>query len=201
MNHRLHHVASIVLMISMFTATGVAAEEASKPSAAEQSRRMLNEGYSLLRRDMSRAQHADLILLVKSETDAVNTLVKAISNYSEQVTNRLDSLAAQYPAMRVDLEPLPEMEVRKRFSIGKDRAKDFLPFVGVSQHEFERTMLISLSNALNHERHLCRVMAKEEPQPELKKFLVETEKGFEKLFVQTMELLERDYFIADPKQN
>jgi hypothetical protein len=182
-------VAALAVLVG-----GCAADRPKTSSDLNHQRQILNGGYSMLQRDMSHAGLAGLILVVKTETESVEQTVKAISEFGKRVTHELDRLAKEHPDMRVDLEPLPEMEIRKRFAIGEDRAIDFLPIVGVSQQEFERTMLISLSNALNHERHLCQVMAEEEPEPALKKFLLDTGTEFDALYDRTMALLKRDYF-------
>jgi len=86
------------------------------------------------------------------------------------------------------------MEKRKRAEIGKDRAREFAPVVGKGGREYERTMLLSYANGLNHERHLCEVMAEAEPDAGLKKFLLETEKRYDGLYKLVTELLEKEYF-------
>lgn len=200
MKHVLSCALSTLLVVALLSGPAIAAGKAGDAASAGDQRRMLNEGYSMLHRDMSHAKHADKILLVKFETESVGEIVTAISHYSKRLHHDLEHLATQYPALDVHLEPLPEIEIRKRFSIGMDRAIENLPLVGASQQEFERTMLISLSNALNHWRHLCKVMAKEEPQPELREFLLKNEKELDGLYDQTMNLLRRDYFKPDPEQ-
>ncbi len=58
----------------------------------------------------------------------------------------------------------------------------------------ERTLLIGMANALNHESHLCGVMAAEEPDPGLKKFLLATEQRYQALHELAVDLLERVHF-------
>jgi hypothetical protein len=60
------------------------------------------------------------------------------------------------------------MEKRKRAAIAKDRAKYFAPVVGHGGREYERTVLLGFANGLNHESHLCQVMAEAEPDAGLK---------------------------------
>jgi hypothetical protein len=73
----------------------------------------------------------------------------------------------------------------------------FAPLAGRSGAEFERTVLMSMSGALNHESHLCQVMAAEEPDPGLKKFLLASERRYDALYEMVVALLEREYFRPD----
>ena len=97
--------------------------------------------------------------------------------------------------MRIDLDPLPEMEKRKRKALGAARAKEFAPVVGKGGREYERTVLLSVANGLNHERHLCKVMADAETDASLKKFLLDTETKYDALYKAAMTLLEKEYFV------
>lgn len=157
-------------------------------------RQMLSEGYSLLYNDASHLDLSELILYVKKESEATHDVVTAISDFGRDVRKDLERIAKDYPGVRVDLDPLPEMEKRKRAAIAKDRAKYFAPIVGHGGREYERTVLISFANGLNHERHLCAVMAEAEPDAGLKKFLLDTEKRYDGLYDRVSALLEKEYF-------
>jgi hypothetical protein len=159
-----------------------------------QERLMLSEGYSILYRDAGNFDLAKLILYVKSESDAVEKVVKEVAEFGDQLKKDLERIAKDYPGVRIDLDPLPEMEKRKRTAISVGRAKYFAPIVGKGGREYERTVLIGYSNGLNHERHLCKVMAEAEPDAGLKKFLLDTEKRYEVLYERVMTLLENEYF-------
>jgi len=160
-------------------------------------RTMLSEGYSLLYTDASHIGLIDLVLYVKIESQEFNDVITEISTYGDELKKDLERIARDYPGVRIDLKPFPEMETRKRFAVGKDRAIRFAPLSGRSRLEYERTMLISLSNALNHESHLCKVMAAEEPDPGLKKFLLASEKRYGALYELSMNLLNREHFKAN----
>jgi len=168
--------------------------EAGNEKSSADRRLILSQGYSMLYKDVSRVEFTKLILYVKVESEAVNEIVTAISDYSGALEKDLERIARDYPGVRIDLKPLPEMEVRKRFAIGRDRALRFAPLAGRSRLEYERTMLISLSNAFNHESHLCQVMAREEPDPGLKQFLLDTEKRYIGFYERVMDLLNREHF-------
>jgi hypothetical protein len=169
------------------------ADRAKAPQLSKQ-RLMLSEGYSLLYTDASKLDFAELILYVKAESEAMHEIVTAVAAVGGQVKKDLERISKEYPGVRIDLDPLPEMEKRKRAAIAKDRARYFAPVVGHGGREYERTVLIGFSNGLNHERHLCEVMAEVEPDANLKKFLLDAEKRYDDLYDRVTALLEKDYF-------
>lgn len=185
------------LMLLLAAAACSSGDAAREPSAGAQ-RAMLSEGYSLLYADASSLDRVHLILWVKFESQEFDDVITEISRYGGELKQDLERIARDYPGVRIDLEPLPEMETRKRFAIGKDRAIRFAPLAGRSRHEYERTLLIGMANALNHESHLCGVMAAEEPDPGLKKFLLATERRYAALHDRAMGLLEREHFRRAP---
>jgi hypothetical protein len=169
-----------------------------KAPALSQQRLMLSEGYSMLYKDAGNLDLAKLILYVKSESEAFHKVVIAAAEVGDQLRKDLEKLAKDYPGVRIDLDPLPEMETRKRAAIAKDRAKYFAPVVGHGGREYELTVLIAYANGFNHERHLCQVMAEAEPDAGLKKFLLDSEQHYDALYNRIMALLEKEYF-KDPR--
>jgi len=157
---------------------------------------VLSEGYSLLYQDARTFDASDLVLLVKAESDAMKKVVTSVSDLGDLVKKDLERIAKDYPGVRIDLDPLPEMEKRKRKAVGMTRAKEFAPIVGKGGREYERTVLLSFANGLNHERHLCKVMAEAETDAGLKKFLLEAEKKYDALYETTTTLLEKEYFVG-----
>jgi hypothetical protein len=182
-------------------AAGCASQEkvSKRESAPElsQQRLMLSEGYSMLYKDASNLDLAELILYAKAESEAVDKIVKAAAEVGGQLKKDLERIARDYPGVRINLDPMPEMEKRKRAAITKGRAKYFAPIVGKGGREYERTVLIGYANGINHERHLCKVMAEAEPDAGLKKFLLDTEKRYDGLYDRVTALLEKEYF-KDP---
>ena len=159
-------------------------------------RQVLSEGYSILYEDARTFDASDLVLLVKSESDAMRKLVTSVAEMGDELKKGLQSNAKDYTGVRIDLDPLPEMEKRKRMAVGMTRAKEFAPVVGKSGREYERTVLLSFANGLNHERHLCKVMAEAETDAGLKKFLLETGKKYDAHYEAVMSLLEKEYFVG-----
>jgi hypothetical protein len=159
-------------------------------------RQVLSEGYSLLYQDARTFDASDLILLVKAESDATKKIVSSVAETGDQVAKDLERIAKTYPGVRINLDPLPEMEKRKRKALSQTRAKEFAPVVGKGGREYERTVLLSFANGLNHERHLCKVMAEAEPDATLKKFLLDTETKYDALYEAAMSLLKKEYFVG-----
>ena len=172
------------------------ADRAKAPDLSKQ-RLMLSEGYSMLYKDASNLDLAELILYVKVESEAVDKIVTAVAEVGGQMKKDLERIAKDYPGVRIDLDPLPEMEKRKRAAISKDRARYFAPVIGHGGREYERTVLIGYANGINHERHLCQVMAEAEPDASLKKFLLDAGKRYDGLYDRVTALLEKDYY-KDP---
>lgn len=148
----------------------------------------------MLYADAGKLDLAELILYVKEESQAVEDIVENVGQFANELKKELERIAKDYPGVRIDLDPLPEMEKRKRVAIAKDRAAYFAPVVGHGGREFERTVLIGYVNGLNHERHLAQVMAEEESDPNLKKFLLATEKRYGEFYDRIAKLLDKEYF-------
>jgi len=182
--------------VSKQPAVKAEADHAKAPDLNKQ-RLMLSEGYSMLYEDASNLDLAQLILYVKVESEAVDQVVAAVAEVGGQLKKDLERIAKEYPGVRIDLDPLPEMEKRKRAALAKDRARYFAPIIGHGGREYERTVLISYANGINHERHLCQVMAEAEPDASLKKFLLDAEKRYDGLYDRANALLEKEYF-KDP---
>jgi len=172
------------------------AEPAKAPDLSKQ-RLVLSEGYSMLYKDASNLDLSELILYVKVESEDMKKVVTAVAEVGGQLKKDLERIAKDYPGVRIDLDPMPEMEKRKRAAISKDRARYFAPVIGHGGREYERTVLIGYVNGINHERHLCQVMAEAEPDAGLKKFLLDAEKRYDDLYDRVTALLEKEYF-RDP---
>jgi hypothetical protein len=178
------------------TSAKIKLDHASAPELSKQ-RLMLSEGYSMLYADAGSLDMTKLILYVKVESEAVDKVVTAVAEFGGQLKKDLENIAKDYPGVRIDLDPLPELEKRKRAAMTKDRARYFAPVVGHGGREYERTVLIGFVNGINHERHMCQVMAEAEPDASLKKFLLDAEKHYDGLSNRVTALLENEYF-KDP---
>ena len=121
---------------------------------AQNQRKILNEGYSLLYSDLDGLSKVDLIFLVKSEAKPVNEVTTTVTEYAAALKGTLDRVARDYPAVDIALDPLPVMEQRARDAITKDRILSFAPVVGLTGESFDRRMLQVLEGTLNRLRFL-----------------------------------------------
>lgn len=161
---------------------------------ADTQREILNEGYSILYRDARTISAVKYLLWIKVESDAFDKIIREAAAFGSDLRKDMSGLAKKYPALKLDVEALPELEKRKRFATGFDKLKDIAPVTGKKGRDFERVVLNSLANGLNQERHLAEEIAKEEPDPGLKKFMQQTTSRMDKLYERANTLLEQKYF-------
>ena len=164
------------------------------PPTLNKQRLMLSEGYSKLYASAGKLDLSGLVLVVKSEPENVEAIINAVAEFGDELKNDLERIAKDYPGVRIDINTVPEIEKRTRAALAKDLGMRFAPVVGRGGTEYERTVLIGYAIALAHERYLSRVMAEEEPDPGLKKFLLATEKQYGALYDRTAALLDKEYF-------
>jgi hypothetical protein len=158
-------------------------------------RAQLSIGYSLLYQEADGIPKLKWILMFKDKPEEMGRLTHELVSYYEQLADSMRKLSKQYPAMRIDVEPMSEIESKERKAIGADLAKDFAPLVGKSGVKFEREALLMFYNSLNEQRHLTGVMVGLESDSALKKFLVTTKEQLEELYTKVGVLLNRRYFI------
>jgi hypothetical protein len=158
-------------------------------------RAQLSIGYSLLYQEADGIPKLKWILMFKDKPEEMGKLTHELVSYYEQLADTMRKLSKQYPAMRIDVTAMSEIESEERKAIGADLAKDFAPLVGKSGVKFEREALLMFYNSLNEQRHLTGVMVGLETDPALKKFLVTTKEQLEELYTKVGVLLNRRYFI------
>jgi hypothetical protein len=132
--------------------------------------------------------------MFKDKPEEMSKLTHELVTYYEQLADTMRKLSKQYPAMRIDVDPMSEIESKERKAIGADLAKDFAPLVGKSGVKFEREALLMFCNSLNEQRHLTGAMVGLEIDPALKKFLETTKEQLEELYSRVGALLNRRYF-------
>jgi hypothetical protein len=157
-------------------------------------RAQLSIGYSLLYQEADGIPKLKWILMFKDKPEEMGKLTHELVSYYEQLADTMRKLSKQYPAMRIDVTTMPEIESEERKAIGADLAKDFAPLVGKSGVKFEREALLMFYNSLNEQRHLAGVMVGLETDPGLRKFLETTKEQLEELYSKVGDLLNRRYF-------
>lgn len=165
-----------------------------KPPSDRNSRAQLSIGYSLLYQEADGIPKFKWILMFKDKPEEMGQLTSDLISYYQQLAQTMQRLSKQFPAMRIDVTPMSEIEGDTRKAIGEDQAKAFAPIIGKSGTEFERDALLMFDDALNEQRHLTAVMAGLEPDPALKKFLETTTTQLDARHAKVTELLNRRYF-------
>jgi predicted small lipoprotein YifL len=157
-------------------------------------RAQLSIGYSLLYQEADGIPKLKWILMFKDKPEEMGRLTNDLVSYYQQLADTMRRLSKQYPAMRIDVAAMSEIEGDERKAIGADLAKDFAPVIGKTGVEFEREALLMFYNALNEQRHLTAVMAGLETDAALRKFLETTKAQLDAHYAKVGALLNRSYF-------
>ena len=157
-------------------------------------RAQLSIGYSLLYQEADGIPKLKWILMFKDKPEEMGRVTNDLVSYYQQLADTMQRLSKQYPAMRIDVPPMSEIEGDERKAIGTDLAKDFAPLIGKTGIEFEREALLMFYNTLNEQRHLTGVMVGRETDPALRKFLETTKAQLEARYAKVGALLSRRYF-------
>jgi hypothetical protein len=158
-------------------------------------RTQLSIGYSLLYQEADGVPKLNWILTFKDKPEEMGRVTSDLVSYYQELAETMQRLSKQYPAMRIDVAAMSQIEADERKAIGTDLAKDFAPLVGKTGVKFEREALLMFYNTLNEQRHLAGVMAGLETQPALRKFLETTRAQLEERYGKVGDLLDRRYFI------
>ena len=192
MRHRAYtvFVAFIVMLLAIVAGACSSARQQVPPPPTD-GHRTIAEGYSLLYGITSQQKDLKKLLLIKGESDAVDAVISEIADYTGELSAQLEDMARRYPALTVETQFLPEVEVKARESITSDTTKVFLATEG---KDFERRLLMKQLSALEQERHIAKVMVGLETADERRAFWTRTEQRFGELYAKVEQLLERKYF-------
>lgn len=169
------------------------------PERVSPERQALNQGYAQLYWTADKLQLIDKLLLIKAESDAVESVIDALADEMSDQADALEHFDDTVPGLSLDDDGLPKYEWAKRRSVFASRGLDVgLPLIGRTGEDFERTLLLSLSAALNQQRHLLRVMHGDEPVEGLQQWLADSRETLDDLYAQFETLLENTYFCPLP---
>jgi uncharacterized lipoprotein YehR (DUF1307 family) len=157
-------------------------------------RAQLSIGYSQLYQEAEGIPKLKWLLMFKDKPEEMAQVTNDLISYYQQLAGTMQRLSKQFPAMRIDVTSMSEIESDERKAIGEDLAKDLAPAVGKSGVAFERETLLMFYNTLNEQRHLTGVMASRETDPVLRKFLEATQAQLEERYAKVGALLDRRYF-------
>ena len=157
-------------------------------------RAQLSISYSLLYQEADGIPKLKWIFMFKDKPEEMGRVTNDLVSYYQQLADTMQKLSKQYPAMRIDVTAMSEIEGDERKAIGADLAKDFAPLTGKTGVEFEREALLMFYNALNEQRHLTGAMVGLETDPARRKFLETTKAQLEARYAKVGALLNRRYF-------
>lgn len=175
-------------MLAGTLASGVTAGAEALPQ------RELNYGYASLYSAARGLRHSDKIFLVKYESESVQAVVNDLSRSMDRVVERLEALAQADPRLRLDDDGLPAIEARKRDAVTRARLLSFRPLTGRAGADFERTLLLSESGALNQLQHLAAELDQADPDPQRSAVLREIHAEIARVYSRVVDLLNRRYF-------
>ena len=120
----------------------------SPPPDKNSPRTELSIGYSLLYQEANGLPQLKWLLMFKDKPKEMARVTDDLIKYYKQLADTMRKLSKQYPAMRIDVAPMSEIEANERKALGEDRAKDFAPVVGKGGVAFEREALLMFYNGL-----------------------------------------------------
>jgi hypothetical protein len=154
----------------------------------------LSIGYSLLYQEANGIPRLKWLLTYKHKSKEMARVTGDLIKYYQQLADTMRKLSKLYPAMRIDVAPMSEIEGNERKAMGEDMAKDVAPVAGKGGVAFEREALLMFYNSLDEERHLVGVMVPLETDPGLKQFLETTKAQLDAHYGKVKALLNRRYF-------
>jgi hypothetical protein len=88
--------------------------------------------------------------LFKDKPEEMGRLTNELVSHYQELAHTLQSLATQYPAVRIDVTTMPQIGGDERKAIGEDLSKDFAPLVGKTGVAFQREVLLMFYNDFTH---------------------------------------------------
>jgi hypothetical protein len=187
------HAVATALLLTLAACSQMS--DSRKPTQDKNApRAQLSIGYSLLYQEADGIPKLKWIIMFKDKAEEMGRVTNDLVSYYAQLADTMRRLSKQYPAMRIDVAAMSEIESAERKAIGEDLAKDFAPLVGKTGVKFEREALLMFYDSLNEQRHLTGAMVGLETDPGLRKFLETTKAQLEEHYASVGALLNRRYF-------
>jgi hypothetical protein len=186
------HLITATLLLTLAACSHFGHSEEASPE--KNARGQLSVGYSLLYQEADGIPKLKWLIRFKDKSDDMSKTTSDLVNYYQQLADTLQKLSKEFPAVRLDVRTMPEIEADTRKGIGTDLAKDIAPVVGKSGIDFEREALLTFHDSLNEQRHLVRVMLEREKVPALRDFLETTRYQLDSHYEKVGALLNHRYF-------
>ena len=182
-----------IAAIALVMACGAARAEA---DAERVSQKELNYGYARLYGAAGTLRLLDELLLVKLESKETEQVIGRIAAYGSRLRSELEDLERAHPSVSLDDEGRSQLQqdVNKRQQ--RDRLRTLAPLTGASGADFERTLLLTQSGALNNLRFLAQALADAEISKSRRKYLLGVRDELDGLYREVVALLDRRFFKA-----
>jgi uncharacterized protein (DUF2164 family) len=142
-------------------------------------------------------QKLNLALTLKKENQQIHDTVKNLTETTKGFKNKFDELKKDYPNLNFDDTGRPVVLEKKGKAQGKERTSEYMPIVGKTGKEYERSLLLFLATALNELKFISQEMGTMEKNEGLQKFLAEINSNMTRLEDSVLKILNERYF----KQN
>jgi hypothetical protein len=163
------HCPSFFILIIALTFWCTSATLTVVRGADAEKQEYLNGGYFLLHQLCDNEAQLPLLLDVKHSSSEIKTFADRISRTAKETNAAIDHMQDQDSAIKFERNPLPSIERDVRQSIQDEKQHQLL--FGTSGPEFERSLLVSQSEASNYARNIARVLAENEEDAKRKKIL------------------------------
>src|SRR6204780_4050468 len=97
------------------------------PPDKNATRAQLSIGYTLLYQEADGIPKLKWLLMFKDKTEEMAQVTNDLVSYYQQLADTMQKLSKQFPAMRIDVAAMSQIEGDERKAIGTDNAKDFVP--------------------------------------------------------------------------
>ncbi len=161
------------------------APSASPPLSAEKFQ-MRNNSASLLYDLLDDEKNVSKVLLIKSDREKLDRLIKTISVLAGDGERRLDELAKGDSSLNLHAIQLPVGEKATRDAIAKTKEHELLLSSG---ENFEFTLLLTQADALSYGWHLAKIAAENSSRPEQVKEFAALSTAMEDLYKQVVVLM------------
>jgi hypothetical protein len=145
-----------------------------------------NSCYSLLHQLLDEQKDVSILRFIKHEHSDVKDLTKKIAAASGAGSKLLEEFAKNDPAISLDDIRLPLGEVATRAMIAASKKKELLSQTG---NEFELTLLLSQTEALNYAWNLAKVGGENDSQPDRARALAGVSDDMKNLYQEALALL------------
>ncbi|HEY3913435.1 MAG TPA: hypothetical protein VGN61_03025 [Verrucomicrobiae bacterium] len=157
------NILCLVAAASLFIFIGGQSVKAAPSEPISPNPETRNNCYSLLHQLLDEQKDVSMLRFIKREHTDVKDLIKKIAKTSKIESKLLEKFAKKDPPLILDDIGLPPGEVATRAAIASTKKKAPL---GQKGDEFELSLLLTQTEALNYAWHLAQVAGENDTQPD-----------------------------------